>query len=179
MSQLLTVAEILAAHARLQPDKIGVRDSQRALTFGQWNERASRLANALRHGRNAGYPAPPVQTRTCSFPASGSSVALASAQGRTVISSRPCLLWPAGRLTHAAPVRHVRDECPVQAVCFRRDLPPVVGFPHLCVRRSIRLPRRIRRASPVTGLLPPPATGIPRCSLVSCSLLVLVSHLMY
>jgi len=47
MSQLLTVAELLAAHARLQPDKIGVRDSQRALTFGQWNERASRLANAL------------------------------------------------------------------------------------------------------------------------------------
>src|SRR5713101_7182322 len=35
----------------------------------------------LRHlyGRNAGYPAPPVQTRTCSFPASGSSVVLASA----------------------------------------------------------------------------------------------------
>ena len=25
------------------------------------------------HGRNAGYPAPPVQTRTCGFPASGSS----------------------------------------------------------------------------------------------------------
>jgi len=84
-----------------------------------------------RHGRNAGYPAPPVQTRTCSFPASGSSVALASAQGRTVISSRPCLLWPAGRLAHAAPVRHVRDEFPVQAACFRRGLPRVVGFPHL------------------------------------------------
>jgi len=33
--------------ARLQPDKIGVRDSQRALTFGQWNERASRLAKTL------------------------------------------------------------------------------------------------------------------------------------
>jgi hypothetical protein len=31
------------------------------------------------YGRNAGYPAPPVQTRTCSFPASGSSVVLASA----------------------------------------------------------------------------------------------------
>src|SRR5262249_44160337 len=31
------------------------------------------------YGRNAGYPAPPVQSRTCSFPASGSSVVLASA----------------------------------------------------------------------------------------------------
>jgi hypothetical protein len=31
------------------------------------------------YGRNAGYPAPPVQSRTCSFPASGSSVGLASA----------------------------------------------------------------------------------------------------
>ncbi len=29
---------------------------------------------------DTGYPAPPAQTRTCSFPASGSSVALASAQ---------------------------------------------------------------------------------------------------
>jgi hypothetical protein len=31
------------------------------------------------YGRNADYPAPPVQTRTCGFPASGSSVVLASA----------------------------------------------------------------------------------------------------
>jgi hypothetical protein len=46
-----------------------------------------------RHGRNAGYPAPPVQSRTCSFPASGSSVALASAQGRTVVSSGPQGGW--------------------------------------------------------------------------------------
>jgi hypothetical protein len=29
-------------------------------------------------GRNAGYPAPPAQSRTCRFPASGSSVVLAS-----------------------------------------------------------------------------------------------------
>src|SRR5215468_3917683 len=40
---------------------------------------------------------------------------------------KPCLLWPAGRLAHAAPVRHVRDECPCRAACFRRVLPPVVG----------------------------------------------------
>jgi hypothetical protein len=32
------------------------------------------------HGRDAGYPAPPVQTPACSFSAPGSSVLLASAQ---------------------------------------------------------------------------------------------------
>ena len=47
MNHLLTVADAVAAHARLQPDKIGARDSQRALSFAQWHERASRLANGL------------------------------------------------------------------------------------------------------------------------------------
>ncbi len=47
MSALLTLAESVAAHARTQPHKIGVRDSKRALTYAQWDERASRLANAL------------------------------------------------------------------------------------------------------------------------------------
>ena len=42
------VADVGRARTRaLQPDKIGARDSRRALTFAQWNERASRLANAL------------------------------------------------------------------------------------------------------------------------------------
>jgi fatty-acyl-CoA synthase len=49
MGQILSVAEVVAAHARLYPDKIGARDSRRSLTFRQWDERASRLANAL-HG---------------------------------------------------------------------------------------------------------------------------------
>jgi fatty-acyl-CoA synthase len=48
MSDLLNLGEIVAAHARLRPQKIGARDSRRALTFAQWDERASRLANALR-----------------------------------------------------------------------------------------------------------------------------------
>ncbi len=99
-----------------------------------------------RHGRNAGYPAPPVQTRTCSFPASGSSVARASAQGRTA----PCLLWPTGRVAHPLPVRHVRAACPCRAACFRRVLPRVGGFPHLGVLCSLRLPCRMRRAFPGT-----------------------------
>jgi hypothetical protein len=63
------------------------------------------------------------------------------------------LLLPAGRLAHTAPVQHVRDEFPLQATCFRRVLPHVVGFPHRRVRRSIRLPIRIRRAFPVTVIL--------------------------
>jgi fatty-acyl-CoA synthase len=48
MSAVLNVGEIVAAHARLQPHKIGARDSRRSLTFAQWNARACRLANALR-----------------------------------------------------------------------------------------------------------------------------------
>ena len=44
---LLTLAESVAAHARTQPRKIGLRDSKRALTYAQWDERATRLANGL------------------------------------------------------------------------------------------------------------------------------------
>ena len=47
MSNLLTLAESIAAHARTQPHKTGVRDSRRALSYAEWDARASRLANAL------------------------------------------------------------------------------------------------------------------------------------
>ncbi|HZP85609.1 MAG TPA: AMP-binding protein [Burkholderiales bacterium] len=47
MRGVLNLAEIVAAHARLRPEKIGTRDSRRALTFAQWNKRACRLANGL------------------------------------------------------------------------------------------------------------------------------------
>ncbi len=47
MTHLLTLSDAIAAHARLQPQRIGTRDSRRALTFAAWDERASRLANAL------------------------------------------------------------------------------------------------------------------------------------
>ena len=47
MSQQLTLSEAIASHARLQPDKVGTRDSRRALTFADWDDRASRLANGL------------------------------------------------------------------------------------------------------------------------------------
>ncbi len=47
MTKLLTIADNVAAHARTQPHKVAVRDSRRSLTYAQWHERASRLANAL------------------------------------------------------------------------------------------------------------------------------------
>ena len=71
------------------------------------------------------------------------------------------MLWPAGRLAHTDPVRHVRDECPFRAACFRRVLPRVAGFPHRRVLRSIRLPNRIRWAFPLPVLLRLPQTMVP------------------
>ena len=73
----------------------------------------------------------------------------------------PCLLWPAGRLAHLIPIRHVRDEFPFRAACFRRVLPQVMGFPHRRVLRSIRLPNRIRRAFLLPGPLRLPQTMVP------------------
>ncbi|NNJ77559.1 MAG: AMP-binding protein [Anderseniella sp.] len=43
----LNVGQVLSAQARLQPNRIGARDLDRAMSFRQWNERACRLANAL------------------------------------------------------------------------------------------------------------------------------------
>jgi acyl-CoA synthetase (AMP-forming)/AMP-acid ligase II len=47
MSQFLTLSDAIATHARLTPQKLGARDSQRSLTYAEWNERASRLADGL------------------------------------------------------------------------------------------------------------------------------------
>ena len=47
MNHLLTLADAVATHARLTPDKPAVRDSRRSLSYAQWNERAVRLANGL------------------------------------------------------------------------------------------------------------------------------------
>jgi acyl-CoA synthetase (AMP-forming)/AMP-acid ligase II len=47
MAVLLHAGQALAAHARLTPEVQGARDLERALTFAAWNDRASRLANAL------------------------------------------------------------------------------------------------------------------------------------
>lgn len=47
MSKLLNLSDAIATHARLWPEKIGTRDSQRTLTFKAWDDRASRLAQGL------------------------------------------------------------------------------------------------------------------------------------
>lgn len=44
---LLSLSDSIAAHARTQPARPAARDSRRSLTWAQWDERASRLANAL------------------------------------------------------------------------------------------------------------------------------------
>lgn len=47
MSHLLTIADAVATHARLTPNKIGVRDSSRQLSFADWDRRATALASGL------------------------------------------------------------------------------------------------------------------------------------
>src|SRR5690606_4505101 len=47
MHPMLTVGQMLNTQSRLQPERIGARDLERAMTFRQWNERACRLANGL------------------------------------------------------------------------------------------------------------------------------------
>jgi fatty-acyl-CoA synthase len=47
MKSVLNLGQVLTAHARLSPDRIGARDLERSMAFHQWNERACRLANAL------------------------------------------------------------------------------------------------------------------------------------
>ena len=42
------LGDALGSCARLFPERIGARDLERAMTFRLWNDRASRLANALR-----------------------------------------------------------------------------------------------------------------------------------
>ena len=48
MTCLLTIADAVAAHARLSPGKVGARDSRRALTYREWDARATRLGASLR-----------------------------------------------------------------------------------------------------------------------------------
>jgi fatty-acyl-CoA synthase len=47
MRNVLNLGQMLTAHARLWPQRIGARDLERSMTFDQWNSRACRLANAL------------------------------------------------------------------------------------------------------------------------------------
>jgi fatty-acyl-CoA synthase len=47
MNHLLTVAQAVATHARLTPGKLAIRDSQRSLSYAQWQVRMNQLANGL------------------------------------------------------------------------------------------------------------------------------------
>lgn len=47
MTGLAHLGDMLAAHARMFPDKIGARDLDRDMSFALWYARAKRLANAL------------------------------------------------------------------------------------------------------------------------------------
>ncbi len=47
MAAQLTLSESVARHARVQPNKLAVRDSHRALSYAEWDDRASRVAQAL------------------------------------------------------------------------------------------------------------------------------------
>jgi acyl-CoA synthetase (AMP-forming)/AMP-acid ligase II len=48
MTQVLNVGEMLSVHARLQPDRPAAKDLRRSRTYREYEERANRLANALR-----------------------------------------------------------------------------------------------------------------------------------
>jgi fatty-acyl-CoA synthase len=47
VKDLLNFGQMLSVHARLWPNRSAVRDLSRTMSFGQWNERACRLANAI------------------------------------------------------------------------------------------------------------------------------------
>ena len=96
---------------------------------------------ALRR-RNAGYPAPPAQSRTCSFPASGSSVVLTFARTFTVTRCKAQLLLPSVRLARVYPILHVRHAFPLGAAYFRRVLCHVAGFPNLGPKMPDKTPRQ-------------------------------------
>ena len=44
---LLTLGQMVGAHARLRPQRLGARDLERTMTFLEWNRRSCRLANAF------------------------------------------------------------------------------------------------------------------------------------
>ena len=47
MNSMLTIGEMLTAQARLQSDRIGARDLERAMTFHEWNARACALCKRI------------------------------------------------------------------------------------------------------------------------------------
>jgi fatty-acyl-CoA synthase len=50
VSRLLSLSEVVAAHAARTPDRPAAADLSRTLSFSEWDARANRIANALREG---------------------------------------------------------------------------------------------------------------------------------
>ena len=48
MTDLPTIANAVATHARLSPDRLATRDSRRSLSWAEWHDRATRLAAGMR-----------------------------------------------------------------------------------------------------------------------------------
>ena len=48
VNRLNTLSDAVATHARLNPNKLAVRDSRRSLSYAQWHDRTERLAHGLR-----------------------------------------------------------------------------------------------------------------------------------
>src|ERR671919_2807106 len=100
----------------------------------------------LLHGRNAGYPAPPVQTPACSFSAPGSSVLLASAQG---------LLFPAGRLARVLPAQ----LCPARVAYAGFVVPsgpsPCTWLSHAPSTMPDKTPHKLAAGFPSYSTSPP------------------------
>ncbi len=125
--------------------------------------------------RDAGHPAPPPQTRTCGFPASGSPVVLASARTITVTRFMVQWLFPSVRLARVDPVR----QCPARVSFEGYILPwgpspcarfsrPQTTMPHKTPHQlvtfasppALSLFEDSTRAYAVSGLFTPPVSHL-------------------
>ena len=114
-----------------------------------------RCAPCLAHA-TVGTPVtqrPPCRPWTCSFPASGSSVALASAQGKTVASSGPVCYGPQGgwRILLRSDMSGMRVLSGLRASV--ESFPMSWVFPTAAYSARYDSPCRIRRAFPLPVLL--------------------------
>jgi len=90
--------------------------------------------------KDAGYPAPPAQSRTCGFPASGSSVVLAHQADLHSCPLQDPVAIALSEVGSHSPILRVRCEFPLRATYSRRVLRHVAGFPNLRLLCPIRHP---------------------------------------
>jgi hypothetical protein len=89
-------------------------------------------------GRDAGYPTPPAQSRTSSFPASGSSVGLASAQdGRSSVHASALGLGNA-RSLYGDGIQQLGEAWPAETPPFpATPIEPLKGTRHSPVKEAM------------------------------------------